>query len=370
MTVGYIHDTQMPSTDANTVNVSKMCDAFTTNGHRVILVCPRLPEGRYPDLRGYYGLRNPIRTIRLPRPSVPGGERLFSIAAALVCRAARVDIVYGRKPHLLLPAFRLGLPVIYEAHAALSSREGRSRASLSHMFGSPRLLRIVAISSALRRDIIAQWPQAEPIVTVAHDGADAHPGQRLPILGSASTRPRIGYAGHLYPGKGMEMIFALAQRRPEYDFLVMGGRGADLDRWRRATADMANVTLTGMVPHPEVPDRLASCDVVLAPYARQVMVSDGATEVGRWMSPLKIFEYMAQGLTIIASDLPVLREVLEDGVDSVLCPPDDVDAWLQALDGLITNEGKRATLGAAARSKLEAKYTWLERARQILDGLV
>jgi glycosyltransferase involved in cell wall biosynthesis len=366
MKIGYIHDTPMPSPEASTVNVSKMCDAFAANGHEVLLVTPWSRAGG--DLSAHYGLRQPLKAMRVPRPNLPGGERFFSLAAALMFRAFGADVVYGRKPHMLLPAARLGLPVIYEAHAPLLEREGRARKALAALLKSDRLRRVAAISGALRDKLVSDWPLAAPVAIVAHDGADARSDGQAVLPRGSQSRPRIGYAGHLYPGKGMEMIFALAQRRPNVDFLVLGGKGEDLQRWREATATMSNVTLAGMVPHSQVPVHLASCDLVLAPYAREVIVSDGVTDVAPWMSPLKVFEYMAQGLTIVASDLPVLREILQDGVDAALCPPGDVEAWLHTVDDLLEDEARRKALGSAARAKLEAQFTWQERARLVLAG--
>ncbi|MDQ3139320.1 MAG: glycosyltransferase [Pseudomonadota bacterium] len=132
---------------------------------------------------------------------------------------------------------------------------------------------------------------------------------------------------------------------------------------------MPNLFFKGRVPHAEVPAALAGCDVVLAPYAKRVEIADGQTDVSRWMSPLKIFEYMAQGHAIMASDLPVIREVLEDGVSAALCPPDAPEAWARRLDALLTDPAARRRLGDHARDLLETRYTWQRRARYILDKI-
>ena len=367
MKIGYIHDSRMPAPEANTVNVAKMCDAFAANGHEVTLV--HLPtQMKGVDVRAYYGLHHPIRTIALPRGGFPGGGRVFAAMAAAIFRMRGVELVYGRKAELLLPSLRLGMPVVVETHEEIHEGRKNSRAALTKMLGSPKLRRMVVISEALREAIAAEWPRIADRLLVAHDGADAME-RPLPVPDAGRARPLIGYAGHLYPGKGMELIHQLALRRPDIDFLVLGGKGDDLVRWRAETANMPNITLTGMVPHSEVPERLAACDLVLAPYANEVRTTDGRSDIARWMSPLKIFEYMAQGLPMMASDLPVLREVLEDGVDAALCPPGDADAWLARMDALLADPAARAAMGAAARAKLEARFTWRIRARDVIAGL-
>ncbi len=85
---------------------------------------------------------------------------------------------------------------------------------------------------------------------------------------------------------------------------------------------------------PGSSDLLRSYDVLIAPYQEKVCVHGGGGDVATWMSPLKIFEYMAAGRPIVASDLPVLREILEDGRNALLVSPGDVDAWCIALNKL------------------------------------
>jgi glycosyltransferase involved in cell wall biosynthesis len=82
---------------------------------------------------------------------------------------------------------------------------------------------------------------------------------------------------------------------------------------------------------------------------------------------MKLFEYLASGRPILASQLPVLREVLNDQ-NAILLPGDDVGAWAAALQSLATDAGARERLGAAARHSAQG-YSWQARAAAILDGL-
>ena len=116
-----------------------------------------------------------------------------------------------------------------------------------------------------------------------------------------------------------------------------------------------------------VPARLAEFDVLLAPYRRAVLVGDKAVDVARWMSPLKVFEGMAAGKALVASDLPALREFLRDGENAVLARPDDEEHWVECLTRLERDPELRARLGAAARAEFLAEYTWDARARRLLE---
>ncbi len=87
------------------------------------------------------------------------------------------------------------------------------------------------------------------------------------------------------------------------------------------------------------------------------------------MSPLKIFEYMSHGKPIIATDLPVIREVLEHDRNALLAPSGDLNAWEHALRRLVEDPALREHLGGGARKDFEARYSWGARSQAVLEGL-
>jgi glycosyltransferase involved in cell wall biosynthesis len=247
----------------------------------------------------------------------------------------------------------------------------RNQAAFASLLTSGQLRRIVTISAALRDEFLRRHGELSPLLAVAHDGADAAPAMdRTPAVRPNPGRLQVGYAGHLYDGKGIELIAELVRRCPWADFLIVGGAPDIVERWRGRLAGHANVRFCGQVPHAEVPDYLAGCQVVLAPYAKRVLISDGRTDVSRWMSPLKIFEYMALGKAILCSDLPVLREILEDGHTALLCPPEEPEYWASALQRLAGNPALICSLAAAALATFESRHTWRKRAGAILTDVI
>jgi glycosyltransferase involved in cell wall biosynthesis len=93
----------------------------------------------------------------------------------------------------------------------------------------------------------------------------------------------------------------------------------------------------------------------------------GGGDIARWTSPLKMFEYMAAGRPIVASDLPVLREVLDDEI-AELVPPGDLDAMARAIQRLANDPTRRASMGAEAQRRAE-RYSWRGRVRLCLAGI-
>ncbi|MES0359515.1 MAG: glycosyltransferase, partial [Anaerolineales bacterium] len=87
----------------------------------------------------------------------------------------------------------------------------------------------------------------------------------------------------------------------------------------------------------------------------------------RYLSPMKLFEYMACERAICSSDLPVLREVLSEDM-AVLLPPEDIDAWVAALRDLQDNPAHRKSMANKARQEVD-QYSWDRRAQKILEGI-
>jgi glycosyltransferase involved in cell wall biosynthesis len=265
-----------------------------------------------------------------------------------------------------LAAARLNVPVVFEPHK-LPPPRSRNATALAALVSHPHLRRIASISLGLLHDLEELYGPPHPGAStmVAHDAA--HAGNE-PTPPPVNKRMKVGYFGHLYPGKGMETIAALAPELPDYDFDVFGGLDADVARWQTECRSIQNLTIHGHIPHDEVRAKAELCDVLLAPYGSQVRDISGR-DIANWMSPLKIFEYMAAGRAIVTADLPVLREVLVDGETALLCQAGDLASWTDALVALDADPELRQRLGSNARRTLVQRYTWDQRAVEVLKDL-
>jgi glycosyltransferase involved in cell wall biosynthesis len=226
------------------------------------------------------------------------------------------------------------------------------------------------VSESVIADYRALYPDLTELdLLLARNGADVPSGplQPCPLGGRPDVR-RFGYVGSLFPGKGMETIAALAARLPDVDFHVVGGGRAELEAWRTRTASLTNLIYHGFVDNVEVPAYLAAMDVLLAP-PRVVTRSVGGREFGIWMSPLKIFQYMAAGKPIIASDLPHVREILQHEQTALLVPAEDMEAWVAAVRQLEV-PGLARRLAGAAHADLVHRFTWTAKARTVVDHLI
>lgn len=345
-----------------------MCQGLARLGHEVTLFAPLRAEIRadVSDPFGFYGVE-PTFTVRRVAWKADGhGMLLCAAAMAWAARGARPDLVYGRFPEAVALSAELGLPAVLEAHLPLRTTGplGWLRRRLLH---HRNLRRVVVISDALRREYREHHRVDESRVVVAPDAAE-DPGDAPAEPLGPPDRLQAVYVGNLYPGKGVETVVELAEACRWADFHVVGGETAQLETWREPAARLPNLRFHGHVPHGRTDRYRLGADVLLAPYHRRVG-THGAGEASRWMSPLKLFEYMAAGRPILVADLPVLREVVQDEVQVLLCEPEDTDAWVAALRRLADDPALRERLGRAARAEFLRAHTWVARARTALNGL-
>jgi len=391
--IAVIAPTYLPARRANTFQVMKMTQSFVELGHTTHLAVPGIPAGgfgqkpEWKQLASHYGLRYAFPIEWLP---VNSWMRRYDFGLRSVrwARSWGAELLYTRLPQAAAIASRSGLGTILEVH---DLPQGSLGPRLFRWFltgkGARRLVVITqALADDLERKLGAPAPSA--FTVIAPDGVDleryaelpppevarrdllANP-EYLPDEADAQLSPdrfTVGYTGHLYPGRGTDMLLNIAKELPEVLFLLSGGEQDDLTHLKHQVQarSLENVLTTGFVPNAELPRYQSACDVLLMPYQQHVSASSGG-DIARYLSPMKLFEYLACGRAILSSDLPVLREVLNTE-NALLLPPGDVDAWVAALRELQANPERRACLAKNARRDAE-KYAWQARARRILEGI-
>lgn len=366
MKILYLSISYVPSRRASAVQVMKMCSAFAGAGHDVTLVTKnclsRLERTELSD-HAYYGVEPNFAVTKIDRPERKGGGLLFQLGVAkLLHRHKRdVDIVFSRDLQAAALSARIGLPTIFEAHGL----PGIAAKAFEELIRSPSFVRVVFISDALRREYEdLGYTVSDEKVVIAHDGATPAPYTKTH---ADKDRVTVGYIGSLYPGRGVDILLDVARRLPAHEFLVVGGQDAAVAELKAAGIP-TNVTLAGFVPPGDLDQWYEKMDVLLMPYSDQGVSTASGGETSRFMSPLKMFEYMATGIPLISSDLPVLREVLTDEYDALFVSARDVDEWERAVSRLAASATLRARIGGNAKETLLREYTWDVRAKAVLHG--
>ena len=376
MKIVYISAGEIPSNKANSIQVMKVCQAFTRMGQTVTLLSPAAQAGEpaWQSLAVHYGLTTPFELQFVPLQPF-WKRRDFAWKAVFKARSLGADMIYARAMPPAVLGLLLRIPVILEMHQLPGGSFGPWWYRLFLLLsGRKRLVPIThALKLALEKEYQPVLPESQ--VVVAPSGVDLERYIDLPDAQTARSQLKLpsGWTavctGHLYAGRGMELILELAGRMPDVNFLWIGGTVQDVNYWRTRISELGcpNVTLTGFIPNSELPLYQAVSDALLIPFSRNLTTS-GGENTSEVCSPMKTFEYMAAGRVIISSDLPVLREVLNE-TNAILIPPEYAQAWEQALRRLQVDPGSGQLLATQARRDVE-KYTWDARCRTILAGFM
>lgn len=369
MRIAYLAYTAMPSRKASGVHIMKMCQAFASLGHQVCLFNPRFDKTiSSREMASHYGVMNnfSLHSLPLPRHRIKGLLRYHWMYRWMIGRW-NPDLLYIRDQ-----GFKVYAPCSLQANKVLEAHLlHRNNVHLSSLASDPGVRKFVAISAVLKDDYAEAYPVLRPKLAVHHDGADSAPTAGIQQQSRIYIRPgklNAAYIGNLYPGKGMEIISQLLPLADFCHFHIIGGHDSDLELWKARCSGAENISFHGYLSPADVEKIRAGFDCLLAPFQSKVMVGPD-TDAARWMSPLKIFEYMAAEVPIIASNLPVIREVLRDGENALLCSPDAPLEWQVALKKLESNPSLGKELAKTAHKELIAMYTWKIRARNILASL-
>lgn len=393
MKIAIIAPTFIPAKRANTVQVMKMAQAFVNLDHEVRLAIPadnnsqKHKEYLWRDIAYHYGLSNEFHMDWLPANQI---FRRYDYAWRAVQWARRwePDVLYTRLPQAAAISAQRSIKTILEVH---DMPRGKLGTRLFNWFLSAEgAVRLVVISQALDSDLKMnyRWRVNSSFTVILPDGVDLI--RYTDLASAAESREKLiplieghvhqanshflsgnftaGYTGHLYAGRGVNVILDTAERLMDMNFLVVGGEASEVENLRETALKrgLRNVTITGFVPNAELPLYQAACDVLLMPYQRQVEASSGG-DISRYLSPMKLFEYLACGRAVCSSDLPVLREILSEE-NALLIQPEDVEGWVNALQFLQDNPKRRAELANSAR-QMSVQYSWESRAERILDGI-
>jgi glycosyltransferase involved in cell wall biosynthesis len=369
MRIVCISSSQVPSDTANSIQVMKVCQAFAQLGNEVLLLVPGPQTGGLDlaALQQHYGLRTKFNIEWLSVRS----RRVFLWASVRRAHQVGAELVYAWPLQSAVFSLLRGMSTMVELHDYPNGIFGWYWLHfwLRLFLIIPGRKRLLPITEALRR--VLSLPEKKTII--APDGVDLERYSSLPEAESA--RRLLGLpgiltvlcSGHLYEGRGAALFLELARIFPQASFVWVGGRPEEVKTWatRAGEQSLTNVTFTGFIPNERIPLYQAAADILIMPYERTIATSSGGN-TAQVCSPMKMFEYMAAGRAILSSDLPVLREVLNE-TNAVFCPPEDTRAWETALRILLVDTEQRQVLGKQAQGAVQ-KYSWTERTKRVLQG--
>jgi glycosyltransferase involved in cell wall biosynthesis len=396
----YVANVRVPTEKAHGLQIVQNCEALAAlqpAAPRVVLWAAARVQARAlrrADVFAHYGVARVFALRRLPTLDLLAwageggraaraafalqlGTYLLSLCGALLL-AERGAAFYSRDERIIavVRALRPRARIGYEPHQHARGRVGR--------FFQRRAVRaadaVFPVTGGLADDLAPLHPGGRAAFTVLHDGIRPERFAALPTqeaaraaLGWPAERFIVGYMGRLSTmaqDKGVgTLIDAIARARAggrRVALAIVGGPDAHAESLRKAWAahglPAEDFLYAGQVSPDRVPAHLAA-------FSACAMPLPDTPHFARHASPLKLFEYMASGRPVLASDLPGFREVVADGEHALMLPPGDPAAWAAAIARLHDSPALCARLAAAAHTLVMTRYTWAARARHIADAL-
>ena len=219
---------------------------------------------------------------------------------------------------------------------------------------------IIALTKHLADDVRRHYGVSTPF-HIAPDGFDAELAAGSSNPEKAGSLPQLLYLGSLHPWKGVDKLVRVMRFINGANLRIAGGVPERISQLRSLARELGvdkRIEFLGPIDPVKRFDIIAAADVCLLPS------SD--TSIGaRFTSPLKLFEYMAMGKPIVASDLPAMREVLTNNENALLVEYGDEEKFAAAINLLLSNSELLLSLGRNAKA-LSNRYTWKARAEGIL----
>jgi len=304
---------------------------------------------------------NPATVLSSPPPNLPSFSRFWFSLKLLFIKIDRNAIVYTRDPEIGWIFNLKGNKIILESHNWPKSK------SRLFKYLIKKFNKIITITQGLKNLYLAAGLPDSRIM-VAPDAVDL---EKFDIkIDKIQARKKLNlpldkkialYCGslYLYGWKGVDILLAAAKILSADCLIVLvGGGPAELAKIKKDYSGN-NLLLVGRRPYEEVPNYLKSADVLVLPNKSGVKMSEQFT------SPLKLFEYMASGVPIVASDLPSLREILSEQ-NSFLVEPNSPLSLAKGIETVLANNVLAEQFAGQALMEVK-KYTWGKRAEKIID---
>jgi len=364
MKICYLSNTAIPSSMASSIQIIKMCEAFSDLNNEVTLITTNVKKKKF-DTFSFYNVRRKFTIKRLKKfKSFPLGINyyLFSFFSILESLKYKPEIYITRNFFTCFLLVLLKKRTIIELHHDISieSRTVKFLVRYSNFLNSSYLKKAVAITNGVKKEFTEKkYIQSNKIV-VLPSGSSLKQKKNLPIKNKFF---KIGYFGSLYKSRGFELISKLAKIDNKNQYFLFGDlENLSLQKHRKFKS---NLNICSHIPYRDISKKMFEMDILVIPYVSSITVAGDVGDITRFTSPLKLFDYLTAGKVIICSDFKVLKEVISSKNAIFIKNFKNPFSWKMEIDKLANLYEKQITI-SLNNQKLSKTYTLKERAKKIL----
>lgn len=371
----YVFNGRFPSEKAHSLYAAKVCESLADLGLDVILVVPKRFVATSLNYQEYFHIKKNFTVQYLPTIDLYSIKFFtkFAFIVNYLCftvATAGYFLFKNKKRHLILsnesgPSLVLSLlgnQVVYEMH----DYPGRIKWIFKFLFKF--VDKILTQNEWKKLQLVEQYQVestkiiVEPNAVDLSDFKDVTKSQARHRLNIPENSYVVLYTGHLFDWKGAEILAEAAKSLADtYQVYFVGGSNADITKFKQKYAAVKNIQVLGHKPHQEIPFYLAAADCLILPNTGKKDISKYYT------SPMKLFEYLASGRPIIASDLPSIRAIVTDEQVKFF-EADNQTELVKAINYVYQNY---STIECKAKLNKEyvLNFTWSKRSQRILSKI-
>ncbi len=368
MKLAYITNASLTDGWAHSVQIANMCTSFAKAGGEVTLIVPYRKAFSTNDIFEFYKIPKNFQVKFLPCVDIfftSPSKFLYWLRFVSFYVSARVYVWFHRFDKLYS---RDLYSVLFFPSITIEQHSFPGRISFFHKYFIKKIKKVVTLTSYIKKDYLnIGVPESKVLVAQSAVDLDKFVGvaKDIKIQGINAEDYVYSYIGTLKTmgmEKGVKIgIEALKLLPQNFKFLVVGGEKPDIEYYKNIAKENGvedRVVFVGQVPYSEIYTYSQKCDCFVAPFP-------DFKHYSFFMSPLKIFEYMASRKPIISTTLPSILEVLENEKNAILVTPNDVESLVDAIKFLKNNPEKSKDIAEVAYNDVR-NFTWNKRAEKIL----
>ncbi len=359
----YVAEISLNSNSAYTLQVMKMCDAFSDKGYDVILYIINKNNLSFELIKKKYLLKSNFKIISIFNKINNLNFFLrffFSLKVFFdVYKKDKNSLIYTRSILTSITLSIFGKKNILEIHQLNTG----FTSILFNIFKRTVLIKNVFFV-LIHENLNDYFHFKKKKFIILDDCVDLRDFDKVSI--TKKIKKSCVYTGSLFYGKGFEFIIKLAKENTDIEFYVYGDpKTADIELIKDCKK-IKNLKLMGFISYSKIPKILKSHSVILMPYGNKVRANHKTIDISKYMSPLKLFDYLASGQIILASKHKTYSHVLKNGFNSILCETNRLDQWSKKLREIFKNIKKFSSLKKNSINTSK-KFTWQKRTNAIIE---
>ena len=368
MKICYLSNAAIPSSVASSIQIVKMCEAFSKLNHEVILITINDFKSKV-NFLNYYNVKSKFLLKRIKNfKSFPLGFNyyLFSIFSILESLRYKPEIYITRNFFTCFLLVILRKKIIMELHHDLKveSRIIRFLVKKFKFLNSHCIKKIIAITHGVKNEYVKNNLIKKNKIKVLPSGSSIKKNFEF---SNNKKFFKIGYFGSLFQSRGVNLIKNLAKIDRKNEYYLYGDTNK-IKNFKYKNSNK-NIHINNYIPYRNIPNELKKMDILLMPYVSSITVAGDVGDITKFTSPLKLFDYLSVGKIIICSDFNVLKEAIKEKKNAIFIKNYvNPYSWRNEILKL-KNQPYKQLIISKNNYMLSKQYSLISRANRILKEI-